>query len=527
MRCAPRLDPWEPIGTFETEYELFLHQLPNKHHVVHAWEVRAGSGERAADGRSAGMRTIEEQIIDSFRFSLGRQILGEIRGPEVWQMVKLMESGSGSISTTHAADGQAAIRKLITCAMEAGPQVSQELAAAKLADTLDLVVHLTCDVTHTADGDVGRKHRYVSEILEVTPGERPRGFATNTIFAPAPGPLRGRVHPSRQPVGRPDRRRVQRAGLRTRTRRQPEARMNPSLLASLLAGAMIPGGLLLTVVGLRHRPAPPPRPSPPAAAARAGWRGCRRWRRTAAGRRASWPGSSALRHTGWVVLVVLLPLAVVGLPVLLATSDAAPRIARMEAIAEWTRNLSGVLTAGQALEQALHASLRSTPDAIRPEVSQLIGRLRARWSTEAALRAFADDLDDATGDLVVAALILGSRKRGDGLARVLTGLAESVAEDVQAADSSKQTGPKPRSSARTTTLISVGALVVLGMSGQFLAPYGTPLGQVLLAAVPGCLRRLRGLAEATRRRTRGRPVRRSPEPRCGDERLQCGSSPGS
>lgn len=196
--------------------------------------------------------------------------------------------------------------------------------------------------------------------------------------------------------------------------------------------------------------------------------------------------------------MVLLPLAVVGLPSLLATSDAALRIARMEAIAEWTRNLSGVLTAGQGLEQALHASLRSTPDAIRPEVSQLIGRLRARWSTEAALRAFADDLDDATGDLVVAALILGSRKRGDGLARVLTGLAESVADDVRARRQLEADRAEPRSSARTTTLISVGALVVLGLSGQFLAPFGTPLGQVLLAlylaAYVGCAVWLKRLA---------------------------------
>jgi type IV secretory pathway ATPase VirB11/archaellum biosynthesis ATPase len=184
--CA-ELDPWEPIGTFETEYELFLHQLPNKHHTVRAWEVRSGSGERGADGRSAGARTIEEQIIDSFRYNLGRQILGEIRGPEVWQMVKLMESGSGSISTTHAANGQAAMRKLITCAMEAGPQVSQELAAAKLADTIDLIVHLACDVNQDAGGQHARKRRYVAEVLEVTPGERPRGFATNTIFAPAAG----------------------------------------------------------------------------------------------------------------------------------------------------------------------------------------------------------------------------------------------------------------------------------------------------------------------------------------------------
>lgn len=167
--CA-EIDPWEPIGTFETEFELFLHEMPDKHHIVFAWEVQSGSGERGPDGRPAGERTIAAQVIDSFRYNLGRQILGEIRGPEVWSMVKLMESGSGSISTTHAADGQAAMRKLITCAMEAGPQVSQELAAAKLADTLDVIVQLACDIGRgDPDGSTGRKHRYVAEILEVTP----------------------------------------------------------------------------------------------------------------------------------------------------------------------------------------------------------------------------------------------------------------------------------------------------------------------------------------------------------------------
>ena len=272
--------------------------------------------------------------------------------------------------------------------------------------------------------------------------------------------------------------------------------MNPTLLASIVAGILLAAGLLLIATGLRRRPVAPPRPArrlnlpdwltrmPP-------------WQRIATGV-AFVAGLAAAAVTGWVVLVVLLPLAAVGLPALLVTSDAAPRIARMEAIAEWTRNLSGVLTAGQALEQALHASLRSTPEAIRPEVNQLIGRLRARWSTEAALRAFADDLDDATGDLVVAALILGSRKRGDGLARVLTGLAESVAEDVKARRQLEADRAEPRSSARTNTLLSVGALVVLGLSGQYLAPLGSPLGQMLLvlylAAYVGCVVWLRRLA---------------------------------
>ncbi len=272
--------------------------------------------------------------------------------------------------------------------------------------------------------------------------------------------------------------------------------MNLELIGSVLVGVMITGGLALAVLGLQRRPAPPPRPTRrpalPAWVTR-----MPRWQRTAA-LVALVVGVGLATVTGWVILAVVLPLAVVGLPVLLATSDAAPRIARMEAIAEWTRNLSGVLTAGQGMEQALHASLRSTPDAIRPEVSQLVGRLRARWSTEAALRAFADDLDDATGDLVVAALILGSRKRGDGIARVLTGLAESVADDVRIRRQLEADRAKPRSSARTTTLISVGALAVFALSGQFLAPYSSPLGQALLTlylvAYVGCAIWLKRLA---------------------------------
>lgn len=272
--------------------------------------------------------------------------------------------------------------------------------------------------------------------------------------------------------------------------------MSPTLLASILAGVMITGGIALTVLGWQKRAVPPPRPR--RVWALPGWVvRMPRWRRIAA-LLAFVVGSGLAAVTGWPILVLLLPLAVVGLPVLLATSDAAPRIARMEAIAEWTRNLSGVLTAGQGMEQALQASLRSTPDAIRPEVAQLVGRLRARWSTEAALRAFADDLDDSTGDLVVAALVLGSRKRGEGIARVLTGLAESVADDVRVRRQLEADRAKPRSSARTTSLISLGALAVFGLSGQFLAPYGSPLGQILLtlylAGYVGCAIWLKKLA---------------------------------
>ena len=102
-------------------------------------------------------------------------------------MVKLMESGSGSISTTHAGSAEQTMRKLVTCAMEAGPQVSQDLASTKLGETVDLVVHIACDTVPGPDGSAGRKHRYIAEVLAVSPGERPRGYATTTVFAPVPG----------------------------------------------------------------------------------------------------------------------------------------------------------------------------------------------------------------------------------------------------------------------------------------------------------------------------------------------------
>ncbi len=257
-----------------------------------------------------------------------------------------------------------------------------------------------------------------------------------------------------------------------------------SAVLAALSGAMVAAGILGVILSLRLTPEPPPRPARRSPAWSARWRRIPRRRRllALAGLAA---GVVAGALTGWLVLIVVLPVVVLGLPVLLATSTETERIARLDGIAEWTRNLSGVLVAGQGLEQALIASLRSTPDAVRPQVTALVARLKGRWPTEAALRGFADDIDDATGDLVAAALILGCRKRGPGLAAVLTGLAESTAADVRARRQIEADRAKPRATARWVTILSAGALVVLALSGQFLAPYATPLGQLVLTVLLG------------------------------------------
>ena len=185
--------------------------------------------------------------------------------------------------------------------------------------------------------------------------------------------------------------------------------------------------------------------------------------------------------TGWPLAVVIAPATTAGLPYLLSAPDAKDRIERLEALEEWTRSLSGVLTVGIGLEQALITTLRSTPGSIATEVGLLVARLRARWGTEEAIRAFADDLDDATGDLVAGNLILAARRRGAGLANVLDGLAESVAADVRARRQVEADRAKPRATARWVTIISATVLVVLGLTGSYIEPYGSPLGQVILA----------------------------------------------
>jgi Flp pilus assembly protein TadB len=184
--------------------------------------------------------------------------------------------------------------------------------------------------------------------------------------------------------------------------------------------------------------------------------------------------------TGWVIALAIVPLALAGIPVLLAAPPAQREVQRLEAMEEWVRTVAGTLGAGVGLEQALLRSLRSTPEPIKPEVTRLTGRLRARWSTEDALRAFADDLDDPTGDLIAANLALGARRRGGGLATVLAALAQSVGEDVRARREIESDRAKPRANARLITGITLSVLVFLSLSGTYIAPYGTPVGQVLL-----------------------------------------------
>ena len=134
-------------------------------------------------------------------------------------------------------------------------------------------------------------------------------------------------------------------------------------------------------------------------------------------------------------------------------------------------------------------------------MTSLTTRLRAGWRLEDALRAFADDFDDTTADLVAAALVIAGRLRGSGLVRVLESVADTVADDVRIRRAIEADRASARSSARWITVITA-----LLLTGLFLSPfaqaYRTPGAQVvllvLLAGYAGSLLLMRRIVTADR-----------------------------
>ena len=185
--------------------------------------------------------------------------------------------------------------------------------------------------------------------------------------------------------------------------------------------------------------------------------------------------------TGFVLAVVALPAAAIGLPFLLSPARGGSSPERLQALEEWTRGLSGRLTIGMGLDSALKRSLSTAPEAIRPEVTRLVNRLWSDWTVDRALRVFADEIDDEVGDFIALNLVLAATNSGGaGLADTLDGIAESVAATVRARRSIAADQQKPRTTATVVTVISIAVLAYMFLNGSYIQPYTTALGQAIL-----------------------------------------------
>jgi hypothetical protein len=269
---------------------------------------------------------------------------------------------------------------------------------------------------------------------------------------------------------------------------------SPALLAYVLCGAAVTGGLVALVAFLRgseHRPEQLDVSSELAVPLRVFWYGTTGTpdRRTLRLRRVQLVasvigGAGAWLWTGVPLGALLVPLLVFAVPWLLdATRSPTGRIERLEALAEWTQRLADVLLLGVGLEQALIGSRRTAPAALEREIADLVSRLQSRWTPAEALRAFGDALADSTADKVLAALLLRAADRGPGLARALSDLAESVREEVRQRRAIEADRAKHRATVRWMVLIILGVAGVGSLNRRYTAPYSTLLGQLVLAVL--------------------------------------------
>jgi Flp pilus assembly protein TadB len=242
-----------------------------------------------------------------------------------------------------------------------------------------------------------------------------------------------------------------------------------------LAGGLIVAGLALLIVELVRRESVPGMPR------------CGRMRLDPRLRRqlliAAGAGLATLALTRWPVAVIAAVLAVLFLPRITSGKQARHRAEVLEGLEQWTRRLSDMLTASRGLEEALEASARHAPAAIAPAVGALSRRLAARTGTEAALRAFAAEIDDPAGDRIAAALIIATGHRGGAVRDVLNALAGMLARDVATRREIEADRVQHRTTVKWLTVFVLGFTVFAVLNRSYSAPYGTAYGQVVMALV--------------------------------------------
>ncbi|MGI5206776.1 type II secretion system F family protein [Spirillospora sp. CA-108201] len=252
----------------------------------------------------------------------------------------------------------------------------------------------------------------------------------------------------------------------------------PDVMLAVVAGAAVGGGLLLLVVAMRGLP---PR------------RGRARGRSREDLVRTLTTRTAVAVIVGAVVLIVTRwPIAAAGTGALvlawngLAGGAAEERrgMARLEALAAWTESLRDTIAGAVGLEQAIPSSQRAAAPALQQPLRNLVDRLHTRVPMPEALRRFADDLDDPSADLVIAALILNAKLRGPGLRDMLGALADSARAELDMRRRVEADRRATRRSVRIVVAVSVGTALALAVfNHSYVEPYDDVLGQLVLCIV--------------------------------------------
>lgn len=156
---------------------------------------------------------------------------------------------------------------------------------------------------------------------------------------------------------------------------------------------------------------------------------------------------------------------------------------RTEAIAAWTEMLRDTIAGAHGLEEAIASTAPVAPRAIEAEVAALAARIERQPLTE-ALKAFAEDLSHPTADLVVTSLTLSARGAVGDLVELLGTLAVAARDEAGMRLRVEAARARLRTAVRVITGCTMAMAVgLILLNRSYLDVYGTPMGQVVLAAV--------------------------------------------
>lgn len=166
MAAAP---PTHCVRCIEEVRELHVPLSPHSSY----YEARApgldGSGE-------VSVRTLVRAVL---AMRADRIVVGEVRGPEAFELTRASNAGCGFSCTVHANSAREALNAIVNTALMAGENVTEPVVRKVFANTIDFVIHLDRDpITRGQEG----VRRQILEILAVAPSLTGDDFTTDHIF---------------------------------------------------------------------------------------------------------------------------------------------------------------------------------------------------------------------------------------------------------------------------------------------------------------------------------------------------------
>jgi hypothetical protein len=191
--------------------------------------------------------------------------------------------------------------------------------------------------------------------------------------------------------------------------------------------------------------------------------------------------------TGWPVGILLVGVAGLVAPTLLGVKRRREAsIATTEAVAAWAEQLRDTIGAAAGLQEAISATARVAPAAIRPAVQELAAGMR-RGSLRLELQRFAAAVDDPAADQLAVALILAAERRGRNLTQLLSDVAAAAREDATMRIRVETSRAQTYTDAKVVSGIVIGMFTfMLVLNRSYLAAFDTWAGQLVLGVI-GCL----------------------------------------